>query len=225
MYHYTYLLLNQTTLMMYIGKRSCNCLPEEDVQYMGSSKYVPKEQCTKTILKTFSSSREAVQHEIYLHNLHDVGVNPMFYNRSKQTSTKFDTTGVSTSHSEETKAKLSKAKKGIVPNWSTEGKKIIQANLAKGKTPEARAKAGASTARNGSNKGTKNAGFRPWYISTDAVTYLYTDISKAELSVLEGHYSKYYADVQKVFNRNGTITTNAHGKIIDMGFLPKQYKI
>ena len=211
--------------MMYIGKRSCSCLPELDTSYMGSSKYVPKDECIKVILNTFTSSIDAINDEIALHNTFDVAVNSMFYNRSKQTSTKFDTTGISITPSEATKQKLRTAKKGVVPNWSTEGKQLVLANLAKSRTSEARSKAAATMVKNGSNVGTKNSQFRPWYISTTTITYLYYDISKAELSVQQGHYRKYYADVQKTFNRNKTITTKEHGTIIDMGFLSKEYKI
>ena len=225
MYHYTYLLINRTTLMMYIGKRSCNCLPELDVHYKGSSKYVPKDECTKVVLRTFASSLEATTHEIELHNIFNVAINSMFYNRSKQTSTKFDTTGMSNKHSDLTKTRLSAAKRGVIPNWSSEGKQVILSNLAKSRTPEARAKAAHTLSTNGSNKGTSNSQFKPWYISTATVTHLYYDISKSELSTQHGHYHKYYADVQKVFNRNKTIMTKAYGIITDMGLLPKEYKI
>ncbi len=37
-YHYTYIILNKNTQMKYIGVRSCSCLPENDDEYMGSSK-------------------------------------------------------------------------------------------------------------------------------------------------------------------------------------------
>lgn len=41
-YHYTYLILNITNDMKYIGARSCDCLPKLDTKYMSSSKYVEK---------------------------------------------------------------------------------------------------------------------------------------------------------------------------------------
>ena len=41
MNHYTYL-ITYTTGKKYIGVRSCKCLPEEDTNYIGSSKYTNK---------------------------------------------------------------------------------------------------------------------------------------------------------------------------------------
>lgn len=219
MNHYTYLLVNPTTNMLYIGKRSCHCLPSEDTKYMSSSIYVPKEKCFKLILNTFSTSEEAVKHEVYLHNLFNVGINPYFYNKAKQTSTKFDTTGTLNPHSEETKLKISTIKKGKIPQWSETGKQTILQNLKKGQTPEARSKAALKIKESGSNSGIKNAGFKPWYIQTETTLYTFTDISKSELSVQEGHYNKYYADLQKKFNKLGKVTTKKYGLIIDMGFL------
>ena len=219
MNHYTYLLINPTTGLMYIGKRSCTSLPEQDTQYMSSSTYVPKEECIKTILKTFTTAEEALNHEIFLHELYNIGANPLFYIKSKQTSTSFDTTGVSFPKSDECRQKLSETKKGKIPNWSPKGKQVILSNLAKSKTPEVRIKSGQTLKQNGSNKGTKNAGFKPWYITTESNTYLFENISKSEQSVLDGHYNKYYADLQKKFNKNGSVLTKQYGLIVDMGFL------
>lgn len=79
--------------MKYIGKRSCECLPEEDTNYMSSSKYVPKDECDKLILKEFNTAIEAVEYEAKLHKQFNVATNSKFYNKSNQTSSKFDTTG------------------------------------------------------------------------------------------------------------------------------------
>lgn len=222
MSHYTYLLVDILNFKMYIGKRSCTSTATQDTLYMGSSKHVPKEDCIKFVLKEFKTSKEAVNHEITLHDKYDVGVNPLFYNRAKQTSVKFDTTGISMPHSEETKVKMSKAKKGVIPNWSIEGKKVMLKNMEKGRTPEVRAKAARNLKANGSNKGTKNANFLPWFITTETQTYIFTDITKGDLSVKEGHYKKYYADLQKKFNKTGQpITTKKYGKVLNIGFIPK----
>jgi len=82
--------------MRYIGVRTCKTTPDCDKNYWGSSKYVPKDikkTGTKTILKIFYKREDAILHEIELHNLHDVARNKKFWNRSKQTSTGFDTSG------------------------------------------------------------------------------------------------------------------------------------
>ena len=127
MNHYTYLLQSKTDDMMYIGVRSCKCLPEED-NYWGSSKHLPKnvsDICDKFILGTFDSRKEALQDEINRHNINNVAKNPNFWNKAKQTSTGWNTAGTTISnelkkrisiahqglkHSEETKLKMSEAR-------------------------------------------------------------------------------------------------------------------
>lgn len=111
-YFYTYLLINLDDGLMYIGSRGCSVLPEEDTNYMSSSKAVSKDylnRCDKLILDVFLTYKDAIDHEIYLHNLHDVATSSKFFNKSKQTSTKFTIAG--THHSEETKKKISEANK------------------------------------------------------------------------------------------------------------------
>lgn len=95
MNHYVYLLQHPTDRLKYIGVRSCKCTIEQD-PYKSSSKSVTKQylsECTKTILKVFTTRKEAVEYEIYLHNLYDVAKNPEYFNCAKQTATKFDQSG------------------------------------------------------------------------------------------------------------------------------------
>lgn len=96
MYHYVYEITNIISGRKYIGCRSCAVDPVEDIGYMGSSKYLKEDidnigldKFTKEILSTFGSRSEAIAEEIRLHNHFDVAVNELYYNRSKQTSTKF----------------------------------------------------------------------------------------------------------------------------------------
>ena len=108
-YHYVYKSYEEWG-REYIGVRSCNCLPEKDTKYFGSfydKTFFPTE---KTILFVCETREEAMEIEIELHDFFDVAVNPQFANRSKQTSTGFDRTGVL--ESEETRKKKSVAKKG-----------------------------------------------------------------------------------------------------------------
>jgi len=131
MYHYTYLLINKTDGRLYIGVRSSKIPPEKD-NYMSSAKTVSNEyklNCKKSILKTFNTRKEAISHEVYLHNLFDVAINPEFFNAAKQTSTKFDTSGVkmgalrSYEVSEETRQKISNKLKGHVQSEETKIKR------------------------------------------------------------------------------------------------------
>ena len=73
-YHYTYLITNTTNQMKYIGVRSCNCLPENDSNYMGSSKLLNEametspEAFVKTIIETFPTREVANADEQRLHD-------------------------------------------------------------------------------------------------------------------------------------------------------------
>jgi len=108
-YHYTYYSYEEWG-RGYIGCRSCDCLPEEDIKYFGSYKDKTFNPTKKIILETFKTRKDAIYAEIEMHNFYDIASNPHFANRAKQTSTKFTRDGVVTS--QETKEKMSKVKKG-----------------------------------------------------------------------------------------------------------------
>lgn len=127
LYHYTYIITNVVENKYYIGCRSSKALPEKDLgtKYFSSSrnKEFIKDQKLNLqnykykVIAEFSSRALAVDLEIKLHNIHNVAVNPCFYNRSKQTSVGWDTTGLKGRVvSEETRAKIGKANKGNVPH-------------------------------------------------------------------------------------------------------------
>lgn len=94
-FHYTYRLRRKHDGAFYIGVRSSTCHPTEDTAYMSSSKLVNDEikagvVYTKKILVIWGTRKEALAHEIALHMIHDVAVNPKFLNRARQTATGFD---------------------------------------------------------------------------------------------------------------------------------------
>lgn len=108
-FHYTYL-LSDIDGKMYIGARSCSMPPQQD-NYWSSSKYVLKAMkdgvlFTKQILSVWPSRHESVLHEILLHEIFDVAKNVSFYNRSKQTSTFFDTSGLPVSEDSKKKRRI-----------------------------------------------------------------------------------------------------------------------
>lgn len=120
LYHYTYIITNVIENKYYIGCRSCAVRPENDlgVRYFSSSKdkkflkdqKLNPQNYKYKVIAEFSSRALALDLEIKLHNIHNVAVNPCFYNRSKQTSVGWDTAGrVCT---EETKKKISLAQIG-----------------------------------------------------------------------------------------------------------------
>lgn len=135
MNHYTYQ-IHYSNGMKYIGVRSCKCSPSDDTNYVGSSTYTDNNLIThKEILREFATREEAVLHEIELHEQHDVAKSDTFYNRSKQTSTGFDTTGLSMTLTEEHKQKIADALTGkkrpayIGENLSKQRKGVKKAPL------------------------------------------------------------------------------------------------
>jgi hypothetical protein len=92
--HYTYRLTAVNPVderVEYIGVRSCECLPEEDTRYLGSSRHLPRDlEYRKEILAVWPTRAEAVAHEVALHDLHDVARSPRFFNKAKQKTTGFD---------------------------------------------------------------------------------------------------------------------------------------
>lgn len=115
MYHYTYIITNNTELIeygkYYIGVRSCECDPRLDETYYGSSVYLTedinrknKSNFTKTIIKIFDTRNEAMAHEIKLHEQFDVENNNLFYNKYNANAAGFSWYGKH--HSKETKEKI-----------------------------------------------------------------------------------------------------------------------
>lgn len=117
MNHYVYLIIDQqphSSKRFYIGKRSCNCLIENDYKYMSSStdkefKQFIKDNFNrfkKIILNVFETNEEALQNEIFLHDLFDVGRSHYFYNKAKSTSTGWSTFGIEKSEAQKQKLSL-----------------------------------------------------------------------------------------------------------------------
>ena len=103
MNHYVYRITNIRIKKHYYGTRSCECDPKNDLgfKYFSSSKdsdFIldqknnPKDYKYK-IVKIFPNRKDAVNLEIKLHNKFKVNINSSFYNKSKQTNLKFDTSG------------------------------------------------------------------------------------------------------------------------------------
>lgn len=102
--------------MMYIGVRSCECLPEED-NYWGTSHYLPNGRrgnlakiCDKFILGVFETREEAMADEIKRHESNDVARSEYFWNKAKALTTGFTRDG--SKLSEEHKQKIGDANRG-----------------------------------------------------------------------------------------------------------------
>lgn len=118
-FHYAYEITNVNNGMKYIGSRSCACLPCMDTKYMSSSKTLKKAieeaenaHFVKIVLQEFPTRKEALEHEVLLHNKFDVGRNPDFYNKAKQTSVGFwcDATGRKLSKETKQKQRIARLK-------------------------------------------------------------------------------------------------------------------
>jgi hypothetical protein len=88
-YYYTYYSYEEWG-RGYFGSRGCKCLPEEDINYLGSSKDKTFKPKYKIILKgDYATREEAYADEIILQQYYKVVENPHFTNKAYQTSTKF----------------------------------------------------------------------------------------------------------------------------------------
>lgn len=102
-YHYVYRITNKELNKHYYGVRSSKVEPKLDlgIKYFSSSNdkdFMNEQKVNNSIfrykvIKIFETREEAITLEIKLHSKFDVGRNESFYNRSKQTSKKFDTSG------------------------------------------------------------------------------------------------------------------------------------
>jgi hypothetical protein len=214
-YHYVYRITNLVEKKHYYGKRSSKCDPKKDlgVKYFSSStdkefredqKLNPQNYRYKIVAR-FNTSSKAITRESKLHSIFNVGVNPSFYNKVKQKSTWFDSTGIK--HSEETKKKMSIAATGRLCHENTKaaaskyfknkpksaeqklkmklamtGKKKTQSSIEK----TAYAKRGIPLTAEHKSKlaGTKNKYFIGYYITPDNVISI-----KKELDSLGVHKS------------------------------------
>jgi hypothetical protein len=166
-YHYTYYSYEEWG-MGYFGSRSCECLPEEDVNYLGSFKSKTFNPTQKIILKDdYATRAEAIVDEIILHDYYDVAENPHFANQAKQKTTGFYYSAKGVVRSEEYKKKMSERLKGreIKPEWiakaveSRKGKFDGEGNPFYGKThtPETRKRIAESLSQT-----YKEQGNHPW---------------------------------------------------------------
>ena len=140
----------------YIGSRSCECLPEEDINYFGSFKDKNFRPTEKIILEIFDSVEQVLEAECLLHDFYEVDKNPHFTNRAKQTSKKFyyitpienmigeknpakrpevreklSAARKKRITTDETKRKMSESHKGIPGTYGMLGKKHSEATILK----------------------------------------------------------------------------------------------
>lgn len=161
-FHYVYRITNTKLNKHYYGVRSSNIEPSKDLgikyfssssdhEFMNDQKNNPQDYKYK-IISIFDSREEAIKLEIKLHAKFNVGINESFYNKSKQTSTKYDTTGTTFTLTKEARNKISKALKGK-PKSKTHIENVIKNHGMKGKTHTERARKSMSIKRTGEGNG------------------------------------------------------------------------
>ncbi len=117
--HYTYRITNIKLKMYYYGARSTNLEPINDlgIIYFSSStdKKFIKDQKENSqdykykVIHIYDNRKNAIKLEVKLHEKFNVGINENFYNKAKQSSSGFDTTGTTLIFSDEHKRKLSES--------------------------------------------------------------------------------------------------------------------
>ena len=135
MKHYVYRITNTKLNKHYYGVRSAidpkldlgikYFSSSSDIVFMKDQKIEPLVYKYK-ILGVYATRAQAIEKEIRLHEKFNVGVNPSFYNKAKQTHRKFDCTG--TQLSIEHKRKIGAKHKGKLVSSST--KMLISQNHA-----------------------------------------------------------------------------------------------
>ncbi len=99
MVHYVYQIIHKWSGRRYVGVRSCDGRPEEDIgiKYFSSSRdkaFIEEQRMFKhkfnyEVLEEFDTREAAIKREIEIHDFCDIANNPDFYNKAKQTSTGF----------------------------------------------------------------------------------------------------------------------------------------
>lgn len=116
-YYYTYYSYEEWG-RGYIGRRTCECLPEND-NYFGSYHDKTFHPTQKIILGIYPSYKDSIDAEIILHDFYEVDTNSHFANKAKQKSSGFSYRGSGENnpnygkkHSEDTKNKISQSQMG-----------------------------------------------------------------------------------------------------------------
>lgn len=215
MNHYVYN-ISFTNGMNYIGVRSCKCLPEEDINYLGSCKSIPVEAykgCVKSILSTYGTRHEAVMEEVRLHTLYNVKANPNYYNQVNQTVVKFDQQGC-TKNTHEHIARMSDKLKGrsrlsheYIEDSSLK-QKNKQTNLHKKYTDSIKG-IPQGPRPSSANFGTSNHKTKPWYYITPDFKYIEVHTSIPEF-FRQGNYPKELSER----NVKYSVSENAHKPLV-----------
>jgi len=142
MHHYTYRIINKTNQKEYIGVRTSNIKPKDDLGHLYFSSSTDllfiadqknhPENYSYQVMSIHPSRISAISEEISLHLFFDVARSPNFYNKANQTSSGFDTTGL--------RWKVADTRRYKKPKSKTHREKIRISNLNKQISPITRNK-------------------------------------------------------------------------------------
>ena len=154
MYHYIYQITNIVNQKIYIGKRSCSCLPQDDTGYMGSGKAILRaikkygvSAFTKEVLSIWDTEELCLLEEARIvdenfvarkdtYNMKTGGIQGV---HGEETRAKMSMVTKITNNRPEVRAKLSAAHKGKVATEETKSKISAAAKIAQNR-PEVKAK-------------------------------------------------------------------------------------
>lgn len=223
MYHYVYRITNIINNKHYYGKRSCKIEPKFDLgkKYFSSStdaqfkedQLINPNHYKYKIVQKFNFVEEALQREIKLHNIFDVAKNDNFYNKAKQTSLGFDTTGVTPKRrAPNPNAGIGRGAPGI-KKTAAHIAKIVAANSGKSLSEERKYKiAVAHTGKKQSNErkqqhsysisGIKNSKFSGYFVTPLFITAI------AKRVVNNGMLTKWCKISDKKISKSGYTKNN-----------------
>jgi hypothetical protein len=224
-YHYVYRITNLVEKKHYYGKRSSKCDPREDLgkKYFSSSKdrtFIKDQKLNPQnykykIVSKFLTDELACLREIKLHSKFNVALSPNFYNKSRQTSTKFCYSNLGLIRTKEFCEKISKANKGRkhskehIEKW----KISMVGKTNKGKPMSSEQKIKISEAHKGKPKapehienmsGESHHSFTGYYVSPELIS-----TTMAEQKVF-GIFAGWYSNLDKPMSR----TSYSHSKYL-----------
>jgi hypothetical protein len=142
-YHYTYYSYEEFG-RGYIGVRSCNCKPEEDVKYFGSFSDKSFLPTSKIILGIYETREDANKDERILHRSYDVRLNPNFANKHNANDRFCNTEYLKNSTPEQRSEVARKREASKTPEQRSERGRKAAASMTPEQRSEASRKAAAS---------------------------------------------------------------------------------
>ena len=246
-FHYVYRISNVLKNKHYYGKRSSKVEPKLDlgVIYFSSSRdkeflndqRINSQNYKYKIIRKFEEVKSALEFEVKIHDRFDVAKNEKFYNKAKQTSSGFDTTG--TIRSIELNLRFSEMMKGV-KHTEEHKRKIALALSGKSLSVERRIKIGLAhtgkkqTEERKAAHGTKLSGVNSKSFSGYYITPLFVTAIRKKLAEF-GFNGNYYKNPDKLiskvsYSKSKYISSTysweyINGKTfkdIGFGFIPKE---